>query len=114
MWRNCVSQNRLSVLFFVNNLVISYVFQNENVPPVSFWRIMKLNITEWPYFVVGVLCAIINGGLQPAFAVIFSKIVGVSVPIHFLRKLKSWLKHEWTIYVPPSALTPVSPADLVI
>ncbi|XP_004582336.2 ATP-dependent translocase ABCB1 isoform X2 [Ochotona princeps] len=51
--------------------------QNESVPPVSFWRIMKLNITEWPYFVVGVLCAIINGGLQPAFAVIFSKIVGI-------------------------------------
>lgn len=38
---------------------------------------MKLNLTEWPYFVVGVFCAIINGGLQPAFAVIFSKIIGV-------------------------------------
>ncbi|XP_037366487.1 ATP-dependent translocase ABCB1 isoform X2 [Talpa occidentalis] len=49
----------------------------ENVPPVSFWRILKLNITEWPYFVVGVFCAIINGGLQPAFSVIFSKIVGI-------------------------------------
>nr|XP_045016366.1 ATP-dependent translocase ABCB1 isoform X2 [Jaculus jaculus] len=51
--------------------------QDENVPSVSFWRILKLNSTEWPYFVVGVFCAIINGGLQPAFAVIFSKIVGV-------------------------------------
>ncbi|XP_032499213.1 ATP-dependent translocase ABCB1 isoform X4 [Phocoena sinus] len=50
---------------------------DENVPPVSFWRILKLNITEWPYFVVGIFCAIINGGLQPAFSVIFSKIVGV-------------------------------------
>ncbi|XP_047550293.1 ATP-dependent translocase ABCB1 isoform X3 [Lutra lutra] len=50
---------------------------NENVPPVSFWRILKLNITEWPYFVVGIFCAIINGGLQPAFSVIFSRIIGV-------------------------------------
>lgn len=50
---------------------------DENVPPVSFWRILKLNITEWPYFVVGIFCALINGGLQPAFAVIFSKIIGV-------------------------------------
>ncbi|KAK2488631.1 hypothetical protein MC885_007996 [Smutsia gigantea] len=50
---------------------------DENVPLVSFWRILKLNITEWPYFVVGILCAIVNGGLQPAFAVIFSRIVGV-------------------------------------
>ncbi|XP_026958596.1 ATP-dependent translocase ABCB1 [Sagmatias obliquidens] len=50
---------------------------DENVPPVSFWRILKLNITEWPYFVVGIFCAIVNGGLQPAFSVIFSRIIGV-------------------------------------
>ncbi|CAK6434576.1 unnamed protein product [Pipistrellus nathusii] len=50
---------------------------DENIPPVSFWRILKLNITEWPYFVVGILSAIINGGLQPAFSVIFSKIIGI-------------------------------------
>uniref|UniRef100_U3CBT4 Multidrug resistance protein 1 n=1 Tax=Callithrix jacchus TaxID=9483 RepID=U3CBT4_CALJA len=50
---------------------------DESIPPVSFWRILKLNLTEWPYFVVGVFCAIINGGLQPAFSVIFSKIIGV-------------------------------------
>lgn len=50
---------------------------DEDVPPVSFWRILKLNSTEWPYFVVGTFCAIINGGLQPAFAIIFSKVVGV-------------------------------------
>ncbi|XP_062957114.1 ATP-dependent translocase ABCB1 [Cynocephalus volans] len=49
----------------------------ENVPPVSFWRILKLNLTEWPYIVVGVICAIINGGLQPAFAIVFSKIIGI-------------------------------------
>ncbi|XP_019479255.1 PREDICTED: multidrug resistance protein 1 [Hipposideros armiger] len=52
---------------------------DENVPPVSFWRILKLNITEWPYFVVGIFCAIINGGLQPAFSVIFSKIIGIFI-----------------------------------
>ncbi|XP_014643709.1 PREDICTED: multidrug resistance protein 1-like [Ceratotherium simum simum] len=50
---------------------------DENVPSIPFWRILKLNITEWPYLVVGTFCAIINGGLQPAFAVIFSRIVGV-------------------------------------
>ncbi|XP_006779228.1 PREDICTED: multidrug resistance protein 1 [Myotis davidii] len=50
---------------------------DEDLPPVSFWRILKLNITEWPYFVVGIFCAIINGGLQPAFSVIFSKIIGI-------------------------------------
>ncbi|XP_030055624.1 ATP-dependent translocase ABCB1 isoform X2 [Microcaecilia unicolor] len=50
---------------------------DERVPPVSFLKIMMLNKKEWPYFVVGIICAIINGGLQPAFAIIFSKIIGV-------------------------------------
>nr|XP_004186266.4 ATP-dependent translocase ABCB1 isoform X1 [Taeniopygia guttata]XP_030120483.3 ATP-dependent translocase ABCB1 isoform X1 [Taeniopygia guttata]XP_030120484.3 ATP-dependent translocase ABCB1 isoform X1 [Taeniopygia guttata] len=49
----------------------------EELPPASFLKIMKLNKTEWPYFVAGTLCAIINGGLQPAFAVIFSEIIGI-------------------------------------
>ncbi|KAM5187674.1 ATP-dependent translocase ABCB1 isoform 1-T2 [Callospermophilus lateralis] len=51
--------------------------EDENVPLVSFWRILKLNLTEWPYFVVGVFCSIINGGLQPAFSIILSRIIGV-------------------------------------
>ncbi|KAM6152565.1 ATP-dependent translocase ABCB1 [Erethizon dorsatum] len=66
----CESQDRERRLSMKEEL-------DENVPPVSFWRILKLNLTEWPYFVVGVFCAIINGGLQPAFAVIFSRIIGV-------------------------------------
>nr|AAA37005.1 p-glycoprotein [Cricetulus sp.] len=50
---------------------------DEDVPPISFWRILKLNSSEWPYFVVGIFCAIVNGALQPAFSIIFSKVVGV-------------------------------------
>ncbi|NXX73467.1 MDR3 protein, partial [Urocolius indicus] len=50
-----------------------------NIPPVSFLKIMKLNKTEWPYMVIGTLCAIINGGLQPIFSVILSDIIGMFV-----------------------------------
>uniref|UniRef100_UPI0037E91357 ATP-dependent translocase ABCB1 n=1 Tax=Semicossyphus pulcher TaxID=241346 RepID=UPI0037E91357 len=49
----------------------------EDAPPVSFSRVMRLNIPEWPYILVGTFCAIINGALQPLFAVIFSKIITV-------------------------------------
>ncbi|NXP70825.1 MDR1 protein, partial [Ramphastos sulfuratus] len=49
----------------------------EELPPASFLKILKLNRTEWPYFVVGILSAVINGVLQPAFAIIFSEIIGV-------------------------------------
>ncbi|ELW48096.1 Multidrug resistance protein 3 [Tupaia chinensis] len=46
-----------------------------NVPPVSFLKVLKLNKTEWPYFVVGTVCAIANGALQPAFSIIFSEMI---------------------------------------
>ncbi|KAJ1100830.1 hypothetical protein NDU88_005905 [Pleurodeles waltl] len=58
-------------------IYVEVVQPNENVPPVSFLKVMKLNKAEWPYFVVGTICAIINGATQPAFAIIFSKIIGV-------------------------------------
>nr|XP_003921213.1 phosphatidylcholine translocator ABCB4 [Saimiri boliviensis boliviensis] len=51
-----------------------------NVPPVSFLKVLKLNKTEWPYFVVGTVCAITNGGLQPAFSVIFSEMIAIFGP----------------------------------
>ncbi|KAF4076001.1 hypothetical protein AMELA_G00225410 [Ameiurus melas] len=51
--------------------------QEEKVPEVSFFKVLSLNKEEWPYMVVGIFCAIINGGIQPAFAIIFSKIVAV-------------------------------------
>uniref|UniRef100_A0A8B9RGD1 ABC-type xenobiotic transporter n=1 Tax=Astyanax mexicanus TaxID=7994 RepID=A0A8B9RGD1_ASTMX len=47
------------------------------IPDVSFFTVLGLNKTEWPYMVLGVFCAIINGGMQPAFAIIFSKIISV-------------------------------------
>uniref|UniRef100_A0A9J8DCR1 ATP-binding cassette sub-family B member 5 n=1 Tax=Cyprinus carpio carpio TaxID=630221 RepID=A0A9J8DCR1_CYPCA len=56
----------------------SFGGKQENAPNISFLTVLKLNQPEWPYMVVGVLCATINGGLQPAFAVIFSKIIAVS------------------------------------
>uniref|UniRef100_A0A672QJT4 ATP-binding cassette sub-family B member 5 n=1 Tax=Sinocyclocheilus grahami TaxID=75366 RepID=A0A672QJT4_SINGR len=40
----------------------------EKAPNVSFLTVLKLNKPEWPYMVVGVLCATINGGMQPAFS----------------------------------------------
>ncbi|XP_059113266.1 multidrug resistance protein 2 isoform X5 [Peromyscus eremicus] len=51
--------------------------QEEDVPLVSFGRILRLNITEWPYLVVGVLCAVVNGFMEPAFSLVFSRIIGV-------------------------------------
>uniref|UniRef100_A0A673ARI1 ATP-binding cassette, sub-family B (MDR/TAP), member 4 n=1 Tax=Sphaeramia orbicularis TaxID=375764 RepID=A0A673ARI1_9TELE len=46
----------------------------EEPPPVSFFEVMRLNMSEMPYIVVGIICAIINGAMQPVFAILFSKI----------------------------------------
>ncbi|XP_049995746.1 phosphatidylcholine translocator ABCB4 [Alexandromys fortis] len=51
-----------------------------NVPPVSFLQVLKLNKTEWPYFVVGTVCAIVNGALQPAISIILSEMIAIFGP----------------------------------
>ncbi|XP_075965014.1 ATP-dependent translocase ABCB1 [Anarhichas minor] len=51
--------------------------EDENVPIMSFPQLLRLNLHEWPYILVGTICAIFNGAMQPLFAVIFSKIITV-------------------------------------
>ncbi|KAM3614454.1 uncharacterized protein V6R79_014590 [Siganus canaliculatus] len=51
--------------------------EDEDVPPVPFYKVLLLNSSEWPFILVGTISAIINGALQPLFAVIFSKIITV-------------------------------------
>uniref|UniRef100_A0A8B9YS02 ATP binding cassette subfamily B member 4 n=1 Tax=Bos mutus grunniens TaxID=30521 RepID=A0A8B9YS02_BOSMU len=53
------------------------VFRLVNTQVSASWEMLKLNKTEWPYLVVGTLCAVANGALQPAFSVIFSEMIAV-------------------------------------
>jgi hypothetical protein len=57
--------------------VFSQGEEKEDLPSAPFGRLMKMNAPEWKYILVGCLAAVINGGIQPSFAVIFGKIVGV-------------------------------------
>ncbi|NWZ29094.1 MDR3 protein, partial [Asarcornis scutulata] len=72
---------RKSIRFRIQNdeLDVKAVQLDKNIPPVPFFKIMALNKTEWPYFVVGTLCAIINGALQPVFSVIIADVIGMFV-----------------------------------
>uniref|UniRef100_A0A8B9SH53 ABC-type xenobiotic transporter n=1 Tax=Anas platyrhynchos TaxID=8839 RepID=A0A8B9SH53_ANAPL len=51
--------------------------EEENLPAVPYSRILALNKPEWLYVLLGVIAAAISGGVHPAFAVIFGKIIGV-------------------------------------
>ncbi|XP_071802901.1 ATP-dependent translocase ABCB1-like isoform X2 [Asterias amurensis] len=42
----------------------------------SFGRIMKMNSPEWCYIIMGSIAAGVNGAMQPAFAIIFSRVLG--------------------------------------
>ncbi|XP_021367207.1 multidrug resistance protein 1-like isoform X1 [Mizuhopecten yessoensis] len=48
--------------------------EEESAP---FSRVIRLNAPEWPLILLGTFCSIINGGVQPAFAVIFAEVIGV-------------------------------------
>lgn len=68
------------IYFFMNLMFLTFLVVSwQKVKNVSFLMVLKLNKPEWLYIVVGVFCAVINGAMQPAFAVIFSKIIAVCV-----------------------------------
>ncbi|XP_014458531.1 ATP-dependent translocase ABCB1 isoform X1 [Alligator mississippiensis] len=50
--------------------------EEEKLPAVPYSRILALNKPEWWYILSGVIAAAISGGVYPAFAVIFGKIIG--------------------------------------
>ncbi|NXR34260.1 MDR1 protein, partial [Zosterops hypoxanthus] len=59
-----------------NEHPLSGEFYEENLPAVSFLKILALNKPEWFYVLVGVIAAAVIGAVHPAFAVIFGKIIG--------------------------------------
>ncbi|XP_045876168.1 phosphatidylcholine translocator ABCB4 isoform X4 [Meles meles] len=78
--RNSTRKSLRNSQKYQNGLDVEAKELDENVPPVSFLKVLKLNKTEWPYFVVGTVCAIANGALQPAFSIIFSEMIAVFGP----------------------------------
>uniref|UniRef100_A0A8D2Q923 Uncharacterized protein n=1 Tax=Varanus komodoensis TaxID=61221 RepID=A0A8D2Q923_VARKO len=52
------------------------IIMHEKLPEVPFYRILSLNKPEFCYIVVGVIAAAFGGTVSPAFAVLFSKIIG--------------------------------------
>ncbi|XP_071071286.1 phosphatidylcholine translocator ABCB4 isoform X2 [Dasypus novemcinctus] len=80
IFRNSTRKSLRNSRMHQNGLDVESNELNTDVPPVSFLKVLKLNKTEWPYFVVGTVCAIVNGALQPAFSVIFSEILAIFGP----------------------------------
>lgn len=65
----------------------------DDAPPVSFFHVMRLNLSELPFIVLGVICATINGAMQPLFAILFSKIITV-----FANPDKEFVRQQSTFF----------------
>ncbi|XP_037379374.1 bile salt export pump isoform X2 [Talpa occidentalis] len=50
--------------------------EEEEIEPAPVRRILKLNVPEWPYMLVGSVGAAINGTVTPLYAFLFSEILG--------------------------------------
>eukprot|EP00106_Octopus_bimaculoides_P004854 XP_014772296.1 PREDICTED: multidrug resistance protein 1-like [Octopus bimaculoides] len=54
----------------------SVVEKEKDLPEASTMRIFKMNSSEWPYILIGLLASAVNGAVIPAFAIIFSEFIG--------------------------------------
>nr|AAK52958.1 bile salt export pump [Leucoraja erinacea] len=50
--------------------------EEESIEPAPVSRILKYNVSEWPYMLFGSLGAAVNGGVNPIYALLFSQILG--------------------------------------
>uniref|UniRef100_A0A8C5WSY1 Uncharacterized protein n=1 Tax=Laticauda laticaudata TaxID=8630 RepID=A0A8C5WSY1_LATLA len=69
--------NRIAACILVGDKENFLSLQKETLPDVPYTRILALNKPEFCYIAVGVVAAAIAGGVTPAFAVLFGKIIGV-------------------------------------
>merc|ERR1712136_659796 len=51
--------------------------EEEDIPDVPFSRVVKLNKPELPWIIVGCCACAVTGGIQPAFAILFSNVISV-------------------------------------
>jgi hypothetical protein len=52
--------------------------EEKQPPPVSMMKILKKNMPEWPYILIGSLGSIVMGFAMPIFGILFGDILGVS------------------------------------
>ncbi|KAJ1970925.1 hypothetical protein H4R34_005905, partial [Dimargaris verticillata] len=57
--------------------------------PLPFKRLAKLNRPELRYIIPGLICAIVDGALMPAYAMIFAKLMNVFSEIENPEKMRS-------------------------
>ena len=71
-----IVRNIINKKYLLQNNMFSH---QDKVPEVSFLRVLALNRSEWYLILFACIAALGNGAIQPAFAIVFSEILGVSL-----------------------------------
>uniref|UniRef100_A0A8C4WYI1 Uncharacterized protein n=1 Tax=Eptatretus burgeri TaxID=7764 RepID=A0A8C4WYI1_EPTBU len=66
--------------------------REEDVPQMSFWKILAWNKPELVLILFGLFASILNGGVPPAFGFFFGKIIGVRMTLHIYTNVVRVLK----------------------
>ena len=51
--------------------------EEESVPRIKFWRLLRVNGPEWLFILVGVLSSAVMGGVMPIFSLLFGDVTGI-------------------------------------
>merc|ERR1719233_2613030 len=82
----------------------------ETLVEVDTARIVKMNLPEWPYVLVGLLGSIVMGGAMPVYAILFGEVLGVlklssdearEQSVFFLFTLSCCWGNSWDCCLPP-------------
>uniref|UniRef100_A0A674AXM9 ABC-type xenobiotic transporter n=1 Tax=Salmo trutta TaxID=8032 RepID=A0A674AXM9_SALTR len=76
---NPLGHNMTSFMCYIGTWLCYSEKKPEEAPDIPFTRILALNKPEWPYMLVGTLSSLVGGAVYPCVAIIFAKIIGVSV-----------------------------------
>ncbi|CAI9593218.1 unnamed protein product [Staurois parvus] len=88
-----MSTGKFSMSENEEEVVFSEDEEEKKLPKISFFRLLKLNKSEWPYILFGTLAAAINGGGHPAFCILFAKVITI-----FGTNDDVWIQHQINIY----------------
>lgn len=81
----------------VNCSILLMQTDEEKGTKVSFLRLLNMNSKEWPYVVVGVLCAAATGSVMPLFADLLGSVIAAMRPSEPSSKILKFCILFWSL-----------------
>ena len=63
-------------------------------------RVMRMNLPEWPYILLGLLGSIVMGGAMPVYAILFGEVLPTYLHIYISTHLHIYISTLLSTHVP--------------